>query len=66
MIKTGLKFTWKTGSRNDNAIKILKDNNINWEYNHFGVLTADIYGIGIFEKIDFQHLENDDYEICIA
>ena len=66
MRKTGLKFTWNNGSKNENAIKIFKANNINFEYNHFGALTADFYGIGIFEKVDFQHLENDDFEICIA
>ena len=66
MIKTGLKFTWNNGSKNDNAINVFKDNNINFEYNHFGSLTADFYGIGIFEKVDFQHIENDDFEICIA
>lgn len=66
MIKTGLRFTWNNGSKNDNAIKIFKANNINFEYNHFGALTADFYGIGIFEKVDFQHIENDDFEICIA
>ena len=66
MRRTGLKFTWNNGSKNDNAIKIFKANNINFEYNHFGALTADFYGIGIFEKVDFQHIENDDFEICIA
>ena len=66
MRKTGLKFTWNNGGKNENAIKIFKANNINFEYNHFGALTADFYGIGIFEKVDFQHIENDDFEICIA
>ena len=28
MRKTGLKFTWNNGSKNDNAIKVFKDNNI--------------------------------------
>lgn len=66
MRKTGLTFTWEKGSQNDNAIKIFKNNNIDFEYDHFGNLTADFYGIGIFEKVDFQHLENDDFEIYIA
>ena len=66
MERTGLKFTWSKGSKNDNAIKILKDRNIPCGYDHFGNLTADFYGIGIFEKVDFQHIENDDFEICIA
>lgn len=66
MRKTGLKFTWSNGSKNDNAIKVFKANNINFGYDRFFNLTADFYGIGIFEKVDFQHLENDDFEICIA
>ena len=66
MRKTGLKFTWNNGCKNSNATKIFKENNIDFEYDHFGNLTADFYGIGIFEKVDFQHLENDDFEICIA
>ena len=32
MRKTGLRFTWNNGSKNDNAIKIFKANNINFEY----------------------------------
>jgi len=66
MRNTGLKFTWENGSKNSNAINIFKENGINWEYNHFGNLTADFYGIGIFEKVDYKHLENDDFEICIV
>ena len=66
MRKTGLKFTWKDGSKNSKAIKALKESGIAWEYNHFGNLTADFYGIGIFEKVDFEHIGNNDFEICIA
>ena len=66
MRKTGLKFTWEKGSKNSNAVKVFKKNNISFEYDNFGNLTADFYGIGIFEKVDFQHLENDDFEICIS
>lgn len=66
MRKMGLTFTWISGSRNDNAIKVFIKENINWEYSHFGNLTADFYGIGLFEKVEFKHLGNDDYEICAA
>ena len=34
MRKTGLKFTWEKGSKNDNAIKVFKENNISLEYDH--------------------------------
>lgn len=66
MKKTGLKFTWVSGSKNSNAISELKKNNILFEYNHFGELTADFYGIGIFEKVGFEHVQGDVFEICIA
>lgn len=65
MNRTGLKFTWKSGSLNSNAVNLLKENKINWEYNHFGKLTADFYGIGLFQKIKYVNLENDTFEICV-
>lgn len=66
MRKTELKFTWEAGSKNSNAIRVLKRKNISFEYDHFGNLTADFYGIGIFEKVDFEQIENNEFEICIA
>lgn len=65
MRKTGMRFTWET-TKNGDAINELKNNNIAFEYNHFGELTADFYGIGIFEKVDFEHVQGDVFEICIA
>lgn len=66
MRKTGLKFMWVTGSKNSNAIKVLKRENIDFEYDHFRNLTADFYGIGIFEKVDFEQIQSNEFEICIA
>ena len=65
MRKTGMRFTWET-TKNGDAINELKKNGISFEYNHFGELTADFYGIGIFEKVDFEHVQGDVFEICIA
>ncbi len=65
-MNTGIKFNWVSGSKNASAIKELDKNNIKWEYSHFGELTADFYGIGIFEKVDFEHVQGDLFEICIA
>ena len=62
----GLFINWESGNKNSNAIQKFEKNGINWEYNHFGTLTADFYGIGIFEKIDFEHIQGDVFEICIA
>lgn len=63
MIKTGIRFTWLTTKNND-AIKELEKNNVAFEYSHFGELTADFYGIGIFEKVDFEHVHDNVFEIC--
>lgn len=65
MRKTGIRFTWRT-TKNSDAINALKRHNITFEYNHFGELAADFYGIGIFEKVDFEHVQDDVFEICIA
>jgi hypothetical protein len=62
----GLFINWESGNKNSNAIQKFEKNGINWEYNHFGTLTADFYGIGIFEKVDFEHIQGDVFEICIA
>ena len=64
MIETGMRFTWET-TKNCDAINVLKKHGIAFEYNHFGELTADFYGIGIFEKVDFEHVQGDVFEICI-
>lgn len=66
MRRTGLKFTWEAGSKNSNAIRVLKGKNISFKYDHFGNLTADFYGIGIFEKVDFEQIQSNEFEICIA
>lgn len=63
MRRTGINFKWET-SKNNDAIKALEKLNISWEYNHFGTLTADFYGIGVFEKVDFEHVQGDVFEIC--
>ena len=65
-MRTGLFINWETGSKNSNAISELIMIYILFEYNHFGELSADIYGCGIFEKVDFEHVQGDVFEICIA
>lgn len=65
-MRTRLFINWETGSKNSNAISEFKKNNIPFQYNHFGELTADFYGIGIFGKVDFERVQGDVFEICIA
>lgn len=66
MRRTGLFINWESGNKNSNAIQEFEKNGIAFEYNRFGTLTADFYGIGIFEKVDFEHIQGDVFEICIA
>lgn len=66
MQKTGLIFKWERGSKNDNAIEVLKENKIDWQYDHFFNLVADFSGIGLFRKVEYESIENDTFEICMA
>ena len=65
MKRTGLKFEWKSSSKNENAIKVLKENKIDWYYDHFFNLRADFYRVGLYQKICYECIRNDIYEICV-
>ena len=41
MEKYAFTIEWKNGSINDNIVKFLKANNIDFHYNHFFQLVAD-------------------------
>ena len=56
---------WTKGSINDNIVKFLKANNIDFYYLH-GQPVADILGIGIYYKFDVEHISGDTYGIMIA
>ena len=51
MEKYAFTIEWKNGSINDNIVKFLKANNIDFHYNHFFQLVADVYGITLEEAI---------------
>lgn len=63
MKKYSFVLEWKTGSINDNIIKYLKENGINFYYNHFCDLVADLYGIGQYFKFKHEHISGDMYGI---
>ena len=42
MEKYAFTIEWKNGSFNDNIVKFLKANNIDFHYNHFFQLAADV------------------------
>ena len=65
MRKTGLKFMWVTGSKNSNAVRLFRQRNISFQYDHFGRLTADIFHSGNYELKDYLNTNGDEFEICI-
>ena len=60
-------FEWVHGNRcvNDYIIEWLKQNNINFHYNHFFELVADIYGINQYLKFDYKKISGDLYGVFI-
>ena len=58
-------FEWVSGSMNDNIIKWLKQNNIDWHYNHFFELVADVYGISQYLKFDYEKISGELYGVFI-
>lgn len=64
-MKTGLYFDWKSGTRNSAAIETLKSKKINFEFDHFGRIKADLYRIGVLFPIEFEHITDDLFEIII-
>lgn len=64
MNRTGLIFRWESGSKNSNAIALLKKKGIRFEYSHLGSLMADFYGMGIWKRVEYEHINGDTFEIC--
>ena len=54
---------WLKGSINDNLTKFFKQNNIDYFYNHFDKLVADLYGIGQLFTFDYEKIKNNLYGI---
>ncbi len=62
---TSLFFRWRQlESKNEAAIRIFKQLNIQYEYDHFGHLMADFYGVGLWEAVEYKHVKDDVFEIC--
>ena len=62
---TGLTFEWLKGSANDNIIKVFKENNIDYYYNEFFSLVADINKDSNYVRVDYKHIENRLFEIIV-
>lgn len=60
-----LFFRWQhLESKNEAAIRIFKQLNIQYKYDHFGNLMADFYGVGLWENVEYKHIKEDVFEIC--
>ena len=65
MEKYVFKIEWTSGSINDNIVKFLKANNIDFHYNHFFQLVADVFKLGIYYKFDYEKISGNTYGIII-
>lgn len=62
---TSLFFRWQQlESKNEAAIRVFKQLNIQYKYDHFGNLMADFYGVGLWENVEYKHIKEDVFEIC--
>lgn len=63
MTKYNFTVEWKKGSINDNIIKWLREHNIDFYYNQYNQLVADLYGIGQCFTFDYKHIKGRTYGI---
>lgn len=57
-----MTFKWEKGSVNDNIIKVLKANNIDFRYNQYFQLEADFLDIGVYYSVGYER-EGDIFKI---
>ncbi|MBQ2396856.1 MAG: hypothetical protein II304_07490 [Bacteroidales bacterium] len=65
MKKYAFTIEWQRGSINDNIIKFLKTHDINFHYNCFFQLVADMYGAGKYFTFDYEKINGDIYGIIL-
>ena len=65
MEKYAFTIEWKNGSINDNIVKFLKANNIDFHYNHVFQLVADVCGNGKYFTFDDEKISGNIFEITL-
>ena len=65
MKKYAFTIEWSKGSINNNIVKFLKANNINFHYNYFFQLVADFYGNGEYFTFDYEQISGDIFGIIL-
>ena len=63
MGKYAFTIEWENGSINNNIVKFLKAKNIDFHYNHFFQLVADVYGIGKYFTFDYEKINGNIFGI---
>ena len=54
---------WENGTINGKIIEYLKRNHIEWHYNHFMQLVANLNGNGKYYKFEHEHIRKNTYGI---
>lgn len=54
---------WNNGTINEKIIEHLKQNHIEWHYNHFMRLVANLHKNGKYYKFEYEHIEKNKYGI---
>ena len=65
MEKYAFTIEWKDGSISDNIVKFLKANNIDFHYNHFFQLVADVCGNGKYFTFDYKKISGDIFGVIL-
>lgn len=65
MKKYVFTIEWTKSSFNNNIVKFLKANDIDFHYNHFFQLVADFYGNGKYFTFDYEQISGDIFGVIL-
>ena len=65
MTEYAFTIEWTKSSFNNNIVKFLKANNIDFHYNHFFQLVADFYGNGKYFTFDYEQISGDIFGVIL-
>ena len=65
MKKYAFTIEWTKSSFNNNIVKFLKANSIDYHYNHFFQLVADFYGNGKYFTFDYEQISGDIFGVML-
>ena len=65
MKKYAFTIEWTKSSFNNNIVKFLKANDIDFHYNHFFQLVSDFYGNGKYFTFDYEQISGDIFGVIL-